>query len=550
MASLSALQGNLGHARAAHLLRRASFHYSKARIDSFANKTADQAVNLLLTPPTLQLTQPVYDNPSTTTVESVYWINPPGQALPDSESNLQRRVIGWWLNEALRDQGMQHKMMLFFHQYMATSMNTTAHTVVFDYMSLLRWGALGNFKKLATKMIIDNNMLRYLNNNVNTKTNPNENFAREFLELFTIGKGPQAGPGDYTNYTEDDIVQAAKVLTGFVTRTQRDQPDPETGIPRGTVTFSRHDTTNKTFSHRFQNTVITGATNSTTFWNEINAFVDMVFNQEETARNFCRRLYRYFVHRNITPEIENDIIAPLATHFRNNNFEVAPTLHKLLSSQHFFDADDSDNADEIVGGMIKSPLELALQSLSFFGITIPDPITQNNAHYNQFWAAGVMDRMLGYANFPLFFPQDVAGYPAYHQEPDYSRQWFNSATIVARYKLPQMLLSGKRVLGSSPNSSIAVKLNIAPWVRDSGFCADPSDPYVLVQDLLRYMLPAEVDNDRFSYFYIDVFLDHLPPADWTYEWQNYLATGSETEVKIALERLITQIMFSPEYQTF
>jgi hypothetical protein len=64
------------------------------------------------------------------------------------------------------------------------------------------------------------------------------------------------------------------------------------------------------------------------------------------------------------------------------------------------------------------------------------------------------------------------------------------------------------------------------------------------------MLPEEVDTNRFDYFHNTVFLDNLPPADWTYEWENYLTTNNDTEVKIPLERLITAIMYSPEYQTF
>jgi hypothetical protein len=241
---------------------------------------------------------------------------------------------------------------------------------------------------------------------------------------------------------------------------------------------------------------------------------------------------------------------PLADIFRNNNYEIVPVLKKLLKSEHFYDADDSDNKDEIFGGMIKSPLDLTLPALSFFNIAIPDPVSQNFQHYIQFYSQGVIERMLGYANLPLFYPIDVAGYPAYHQEPEFNRNWFNSSSIIARYKLPQMLLSGRRVLGAGPNTSIGIKLNIAPWVRDSGISSDPSDPYVLVKDLLDYMLPEEVDDDRFNYFYNQVFLDNLPPADWSYEWQNYLSNNNDQEVKIALERLINYIMFSPEYQTF
>lgn len=550
MASLDTLQGTLGHRRATHLLRRASFRFTKWKVDQMATQTAEEAVDTLVIAFPPDLAQPVYDDPQTTTVESVMWINPVGQTPPDQDFNLQRRIIGWWLHEALNDAGVGHKMVFFWHQYLAVTANTLNNFTFYDYLALLRWGALGNFKKLATKIVADNTMLRYLNNDQNTEQNPNENFAREFLELFTIGKGPQIAPGDYTHYTEDDIVQAARVLTGFRTRTQRDQLDPETGIPRGIVQFNRHDTGSKTFSEKFQNTTIQGAANAAGVYTEVSNFVNMVFAQAEVAKNICRRLYRFFVHPNITPAIETDIIAPLADTFRNNNYEIASVLKKLLQSEHFYDADDSDNKDEIVGGMIKSPLDLALSALSFFNIAIPDPITNNYDHYIRFFQQGVIERMLGYANLPLFYPVDVAGYAAYHQAPEYNRNWFNSSSIIARYKLPQMLLTGKRVLGGGPNTSIGIKLNIVPWVRDSGVCSDPSDPYVLVRDLLDYMLPETVDDDRFNYFYNQIFLDNLPASDWTYEWQNYLNTGNEQEVKIALERLVTYIMFSPEYQTF
>ncbi len=554
MASLTPLSGLLGHRRAAHLLRRASFRYTKAKVDELAGMSAGQAVaNLLLAQP-LQMDQPVYDDPNTDPVENLTWLLPPGQSFPNGDNTLdpilRRHVMSWWVNEALYDQSLTHKMALFFHQYMIVNISIYQNSHFFDYLSLLRWGALGNFKKLATKIVTDNCMLRYLNNQQNTKNNPNENFAREFFELFTIGKGPQIGPGDYTNYTEDDIVQAAKVFTGFRNRQQRDQLDPETGIPRGVVVLSQHDTNDKIFSDKFQNTKITGAKTANDMWLELDAFVNMVFAQEEVARNFCRRLYRWFVSKNITPEIETDIIGPLATTFRTGNYEIKPVLKQLLQSQHFFDEDDSNNKDEIVGGMIKSPLELTLQSFSFFGVPIPSPTDNPRLHYLQFYSTTVLTRILQPAGLPLFFPSDVAGYPGYYQEPEFSRQWFNSSTIIARYKLPQMLLSGKVSYGTAPNATIYTKLNIVPWTKNSGFFSDPSDPYALVQELLNYMLPEEIDNDRFNYFYQDVFLDNLPPGDWTYEWQNYLNSGNETEVKIPLERLINAIMYSPEFQTF
>ena len=550
MASLSPLLGVLGRRQAAHLLRRTSYRFTKAKVDELAALTAAQALPTLLQQYPVQVEQPHYDDPITMMVnENATWCLPYGMSSPVEEFKLRRFVVGWWLNEAAHDSGIGHKMSFFFHQYLITDILSYGTAHFFDYLGLLRWGALGNFKKLATKMVTDNCMLRYLNNTQNAKLSPNENFAREFFELFTIGKGPQIGPGDYTNYTEDDIVQAARVLTGFRVQGGRNMFDAETGLPHGVPKLGPHDTGNKTFSAKFQGTTITGATTDVGMLQELDAFVNMVFAQPETAKNLCRRLYRFFVSRNLTEEIENDIIVPLANTLIASNFEVKPVLEQLLQSQHFFDADDSDNTDEIFGGMIKAPLELALQAITYFGVPIPDPITNTVEHYINFYGSGVQDRMLTLASMQLFYPDNVAGYTGYYQSPDYYRQWFNSSTIIARYKLPAILLSGKNTIGGQTNKTIGTKLNIAPWVKNSGNITDPADPYVLVNDLLDYLLPETPSAERFDYFFNTVFLTNLPPADWTYDWQDYLNTNNDENVKIPLERLINNIMFSPEFQT-
>jgi uncharacterized protein (DUF1800 family) len=568
MASLSPLQGTLGTRKAAHLLRRTSYRYTKAKVDDLATKTATQAVAVMLTSSALQLSEPLYGgyNAQTIITPPVKWMDKLAANFPAEDFVLRRFIVSWWVNEAMNDQGIGHKMELFYHQHMPVTVTTTTNTNFFDYLALIRFHSLGNFKKLALKMIKDYVMLRYLNNQQNTANNPNENFAREFFELFTIGKGPQLGAGDYTNYTEDDIVAAAKVLTGW--RGGNRLPttdangvvlpatiDPETNLCTANPRTNSHNWEAKTFSSHFQNFTIPAVTVAAQktvakMTTELQQFVDMIFNQPETAKNLCRRYYRFFVARKITAEIETDIIEPLAQLLIANNFETKPVLEKLLSSQHFFDADDSANSDEIYGALIKSPLELSLQAMSFFGIQAPDPVTQNLQHYNAFLDAGVQQRMLQYAAFPLYYPSDVAGYPAYYQDPDYNRAWFHSSSIIARYKLPQMLLTGKRVLGNGPNTSIGIKLTIANWLRDSNVVSVPEDAYVVVQELLRYLLPEEVDNDRFQYFYNNVFLDTLPAGDWTYEWQNFLTSGNSTEVTLMLERLVTGIMYSPEYQTF
>ncbi len=555
MSSLIPLSGTLGKRRAAHLLRRLSFRYTKERVDEFAGMTATAAINALLTPVAFELAQPIWDNAATPEVENVTWINPPGTALPTgiADTQMRRWLATWWLHEAYRDPGNTHKMVLFLHQYNIVTMATATTPNVFDYMALLRWGVYGNWKKVVKKLILDNTMLRYLNNSTNTASNPQENFAREFLELFTIGKGPQAGPGDYTNYTEDDIVQAAKVLTGCRTQIDRTIVDAETNLPMGKYNQNLHNWTEKKFSERLQNLTIPAVTvnsqkTAAKVDEEINLFVNKVFEQDETARNFCRRIYRFYVNEKITSEIENDIIIPLANDLKSGDYEIKPILKKLFVSKHFFGEDNTSSVENSIGGIIRSPLDMAFQSMSMFNMPIPSGTTNPLTRFRLF-SQGVYDRMLNQAGMTIFQASDVAGYPGFYQEPDFSHLWFNSSTIIARYKLGTMLLSGKLSFGGNTNGALGSKVNIAAWTKNSGFFSQPSDAYQLVLELLEMMLPKEVDNDRFNYFYQNVFLDNLPPADWTYEWDTYLNTNNETEVTLALERLVKAIMYSQEFQT-
>jgi uncharacterized protein (DUF1800 family) len=551
MASLNPLSGVLGRRKAAHLLRRASFRQSRAQVDALAGLSASEALATLLTAFPLQLDQPVYSDGVSAPAA---WVNPPqppSAPLPGDDMDLTRFVMGWWVNEALHDPGTTHRMSLFFHQFLAVDAASGTSMQFFDYLELLRWGSLGNLKKLITKMVTDNCMLSYLNNDQNFAQNPNENFAREFFELFTVGRGQPAGAGDYGTFTEDDVIAAARVFTGFNHAQRHLNTDPETLLPAGKAYPQSHDFTPKVFSARLGGATITAATQDVAgMVAELNSFVDLVLAQPEGSKNFCRRLYHFFVTRNIPQEVEDDIITPLAQLLVDSNFEIKPVLEKLLQSEHFYDVDDSNNADEIVGALIKSPLDLTLQALTFFQLPIPDPMTENAKHYSDFYSAAVLERMLARAGMDLFYPQDVAGYSGYYQDPVLNRQFFNSATIVQRYKLPQILLTGTNAWGSGSNDPIGTKLDIATWIRDSGVVSVPADSYVLVQELLYYIFPEEPDNDRFTHFLVTVFLDQLPPQDWVYEWDNFLATGDDSEVKIPLERLVNAILYAPEYQVF
>lgn len=551
MASLNPLAGVLGRRKAAHLLRRTTYRYTRARVDELAGMTATEAVAALLTQAPLQLEQPLY---SAGAGAPTTWINPPqppSAPLPADDQDLTRFVMGWWVNEALHDTGASHRMTLFFHQFMAVDAASGSSMEFYDYLSLLRWGSMSNLKKLVIKLVTDNCMLRYLDNDQNFSQNPNENFAREFFELFTVGRGDAAGPGDYTTFTEDDVIQAARVFTGFNHAQRHQNTDPETMIPAGKAYPQSHDFDPKVFSARFGGATINATTQDAAGMTaELQAFVDLVFAQPATTQLFCRRLYHYFVTRIVPQEVEDEVIAPLAQLLTDSNFEIKPVLEKLLQSEHFYDADDSANTDEIFGALIKSPLELSLQAFNYFQVPVPDPVAENAKHYGDFYSAAVLERMLARAGMDLFYPLDVAGYSGYYQDPALNRQFFNSATIVQRYKLPQILLTGTHAWGSGSNDSIGTQLDIAAWVRDSGVVSDPSDSLVLVTELLHYLFPAEPDSERLDYFLTTVFLDQLPAQDWVYEWENYLSTGNDSEVKIPLSRLVNAMLYAPEYQVF
>lgn len=539
MASLTPLSGTLGHRLAAHLLRRSSYYYTRAQIDAFAGKTLQQAMDDLMAIPAPSLAEPIdYETGQP-------WINSGVESMAN-RGRLRSYIAGWWMDEARQDPSIGHKMMFFLHSNFVVAALEGPSEEYFDYLGLLRYYAVGNFKTLAYKMVLDNQMLRYLDNTTNLKGNPNENFAREYLELFTIGKGPQVGPGDYTNYTEEDIVAAAKVLTGFRTGVRDTHIDPETNLPMGRAVFGQHELGDKTFStNAFQDTTITGATNQAEMFQELQDFVDMIFAQDETAKYICRKLYRFFVSRHISEEIEDDIIAPLATIFRDGNYELEPVLRTLLSSEHFYDMDDSDNSDEIIGGIIKSPLDLLLQTMNFFDVAVPDPVAETELHYFQMYHRWINGTFFPKAGFNIFRPSTVAGYAGYYQEPTFQRNWFNSSSIIARYKMGEMFILGRRVLAGG---TIPVQFDLPNFVKDSTHITDADNAVLMVQEFLDYLYPETPDQDRFDYFLNETFLKGQTAEDWSYEWQAYLTTGDDTEVRLVLASLVESILYSPEYQ--
>jgi uncharacterized protein (DUF1800 family) len=442
-----------------------------------------------------------------------FWIhsgNPPSN-YPNGQTRKRGIISGWWWYNMLSKNTLQHKLMFFLHTCFTVSKDDGSgkSSYYYDYLKLLNFYSYGSLKTLAKKITFDNSMLLYLDNNTNNKNNPNENYSREFLELFTILKGPQIGEGDYTNYTEHDVVMTAKVFSGIKFKALRDTIDPDTGIPMGYINFNQHNTGNKTFSHAFGNTTISGGNNANGVNQELEDFVDMIFNQLETAKSYCRKLYRFYVQREWGQDVEDDIITPLANQLMNDigngTYNLLDALTTLLSSEHFYDEDDSDNSNNIIGSKIKSPLQLLSETLTIFDFPIPNADPSDIASYTnfyKFWHNFCHKSVLPGGGMNIFGPDTVAGYPADYQSPMFDRAWFTSNNIIARYNLMGSLLQGRNLIaglqmnnnGNTYYISIFSNLDVVEYIKQN--ISIPSDQYVIVTELSELLYCESIDNIR------------------------------------------------------
>ncbi len=551
MASLNIRSGVLGRRLAAHLLRRATYCVTPARIDYFATLTAAQAVVELFTVPPLQFP----DGPVTPDGTPYYSISSalhePGYS---ASSVIQTRALTMWrVHESIMDTSVKWKFM-----NMISSIFTTKRTLTGDYhyWRLIEqfWGS--NFVYLAHRMTFDNQTLRFLNNNQNNKNSPNENYAREFLELFTILKGdliddPNSA-GNYTNYTEEDISQAARVFSGI--KNSFTNLDAASGIVCGLANMAVHDTGDKTFSAAFGNQTITGGTTENGVRNEVLAFVNMVFDQLETSRAYVRRLYRYFVSNHIDQEIETDIIEPLAISMKNGSFILKNALRTLLRSEHFYDVDDSSNSDDIIGSKIKSPYELMCTTANLLDTQNTNAADNQKLFYDDFisvayehiWRTGLDTRG----------PLTVEGYPGFTDGPGYSRNWFTNNLLYERFTYG---ISFRRGKARNTNRDFPYKVDLIAFVETyiddaagPGTPAAPvgaADAYFLVDQLLSYLVPEQPTGNRLTYFRRKL-LGGLSPVNWYFTWSEYLTTGDPQAALAGLEKLYDAITSSLEFQTF
>jgi uncharacterized protein (DUF1800 family) len=506
---------------AKHLLKRAMFAPTAEQIATAVSDGLALTIEKLFTPyaePDLPINYDFQNDPNVPIGQS--WV----YAAADPMVQYQQRSIRAWQMSLVLNEGvsLREKMVLFWHNHFVTA-DAFSAKLIFQYVKVLRDNAFGNFRDLVEQITIDPLMLRYLNGAENNKNAPNENYARELLELFTIGKGVQAGPGDYTNYTEEDIKELARALTGWTI----DYQGYINAGPHPPATFrpARHDTGTKTLSHRFGNAVISNQNE-----NEYKAVIDIILAQEEVSRFMARKLYRWFVYYYIDSEIEANVIEPLAAIMRDNNYEIRPVIEALLSSQHFYD----ENA---IGCQIKSPVDFTASLLKPFSVEFPPNLNQKYVFWFGFHGLNATLQQ------DVFTPPSVAGWKAYYQEPIYYRNWINSVTLTVRVAAVTGIASGQIMIFDRP-FGIDVLSAIAN-IENS------LDPNVLIQKLTELLLPwpltqSQLDNLK------EVLIPGLPDFEWTVEYGLYLNDPSNETIKLVVETrlrlLFNAIMSLPEFQ--
>jgi hypothetical protein len=339
------------------------------------------------------------------------------------------------------------------------------------------------------------------------------------------------------------VQQAARVLTGFRKMNDRSIIDEDTNLPKGWNDISKHDTTNKIFSEAFNNNEIIGQESEEGMNQELDDFVSMIFDQGETAKAYCRKLYKFFVKSEWDDEVESEIIEPLSQQLINDNYDILPTVTMLLSSKHFFDQADEIDNDEIVGAIVKSPLQLVNEVITFFQISIPDPNTNAEEYYGKFFRKFLHNSFFASSGMNFFNPETVAGFPAHYQEPDFDRHWFTSSTIIARYKLIESLITGKNKI--FPNANIFTQIDTVAFVSEN--IENPSSINDLVTELANYLFPELIDQDRIQYF-AEIVLEDYEDYYWTGAWNMYVNEGDDVIVRTRLNALITAMVNAPEFQ--
>ena len=368
----------------------------------------------------------------------------------DENYGAERRfALQWAKYQGFYEQktSIHWKLFFFLHNLVPTLANL-GHKCDYNYIRLVFDSCFNSYSDFIYDMTFDADMLNYLNLALSQKETPDENYAREIQELFTVGKRP------FAKFTEKDVREAARLLVGCT-------------FDHGKIIFEEghenipvfqpwnHDTGDKYFSSFYGNKIIRGREGEEGI-EEVREFVDMLCETNEHSIYMVRRLYQFFVYPALTDEIEQKIILPLAKVYKDNNYKIIAPLKVLLKSEHFFE-------NQIQNSLIKSPLEFMMGMLKEMdsinnGVLFTWDNNQQEAYYSLFtpeyfgekekdpsflkykWNGTLLFKYGLNLGLGIHIPPSVSGWPAYYQEPVYDLFWLNSSTLSMRIQATNDIL--------------------------------------------------------------------------------------------------------------
>ncbi len=448
-----------------HLYRRACFAPTFSEISAGLALNPSSAVHTLL-------------NAASTAVPPS-WVNDlpfptPLTSEQQQQYNTWKRELREWQIRVMLTEptSLREKMVLFWHGHFATQVSDVkVPQHMYHQNALFRQFAFGNFKEMVKAVAIDPAMLIYLDGIKNRVGNPNENFARELLELFTIG---------VDNYTQADIQEASRAFTGWQVN----------GLD-AVFNSSRHDYGQKTFMGHTGNF-------------DGNAIIDIIFDQPETARFICRKLYKFFVYEMPSETVVNQ----LAVTLRNSNYKISAVLDRLFKSAHFYDTLH-------VGAGITSPVDRTAGVIRQLEITV-DPGSNVVPKFVRTETPEMGQE--------LFEPPNVAGWPGY-------RQWISTTSLALRNAFTDAVVDGV----DANNSNIGFSVNPIGFAQEF---PDPNDPVALVSDICKHLCPLPVAPIR-QEFLLETLLQGIEPENWSLAYP-----GAAQRIK----DLLKVVMRLAEYQ--
>ncbi|NNF19023.1 MAG: DUF1800 domain-containing protein [Flavobacteriaceae bacterium] len=491
-ATLAQYTTPLDATRAAHLYRRLGFSASKQTIDQATGQNAAGLVDNLVTealaiPP---LAAPPWAN----------WNRDNYPADDDAAGQLVRSQRQEWAvsyTGALLNNNLRDRLSFFWSNHFVTELDIyECNSFLYGYINCLQRNAIGNFKTFVSEIGLTDAMLYYLDGVYNNGNNPNENYARELYELFTLGEG--------NGYTEQDIIETARALTGYVER-------GEVGCSAVTFNPARFDGGSKTILGRTGN------------WG-YDDVIDILFEErsQQIADFICKKLYEFFVHPDSDDDAGNAqlIISGMASTFLSNNFEIAPVLSELFKSQHFFD-------DEALGVIIKSPFDIYLNMLNETGFSYDDSVLINVVD-----ASGLLGQT-------LFDPRDVAGWQR-------DRSWINTNFMIGRWLTVEIFLQAAFQANPEQFRAYAVAA-----VGNTN--SNTSNPQIVVQAIVDHLLPkglltTQDFENALSVFKIEDVPENYYGSDYITGGLGLWMLSISPEVPQQVFLLLMHISRQPEFQ--